>query len=118
MLVTPWKVFRCHSADIIQSMECNVMDAVVMLWSMELITDDLQRSICTKLGIDNKGKAMELTFAICNTLKSHHNQIEYLTQVCYALFQLENEGLRSILASILNVLKQPLPQGNVFFISL
>ena len=93
------------------------MDAVVKLWSMGLITDDLQRSICTKLGIDNKGKAMELTFAICNTLKSHPSPTEYLTEVCYALFQLENEGLRSKLESILNELKQPLPQG-AFFISL
>ena len=93
------------------------MDAVVKLWSMGLITDDLRSSICTKLGIDNKGKAMELIFTICDTLKSHPNPTEYLTKVCYALFQLENEGLRSILESILNELKQPLPQG-AFFISL
>ena len=93
------------------------MDAVVKLWSMGLIANDLRSSICTKLGIDNKGKARELIFTICDTLMSHPSPTEYLTKVCYALFQLENEGLRSILESILNELKQPLPQG-AFFISL
>ena len=93
------------------------MDAVVKLWSMGLIANDLRSSICTKLGIDNKGKATELTFTICDILMSNPSPTEYLTKVCYALFQLENEGLRSILESILNELKQPLPQG-AFFISL
>ena len=93
------------------------MDAVVKLWSMGLIANDLRSSICTKLGIDNKGKARELIFTICDTLMSHPSPTEYLTEVCYALFQLENEGLRSKLESILNELKQPLPQG-AFFISL
>ena len=90
------------------------MDAVVKLWSMGLIANDLRSSICTKLGIDNKGKARELIFTICDTLMSHPSPTEYLTKVCYALFQLENEGLRSKLESILNELKQPLPQGAFF----
>ena len=91
------------------------MDAVVKLWSMGLITNDLRSSICTKLGIDNKGKARELIFTICDTLMSHPSPTKYLTKVCYALLQLENEGLRSKLENILKVLNQPaLPQGNIF----
>ena len=81
-----------------------------------MISEDSRIHVSTLTGVDDYKRASELTMCIQNILKSHSNPTEYLTQVCYALFELENEGLNPILISILDELEQPLPPGIYIYI--
>ena len=79
-----------------------------------MISETSRNHVSTLTGVDDYKRASELTRCIQNILKSHLNPTEYLTKVCYALFELENEELKPILISILNELGQPLPPGIEF----
>ena len=104
-------MFREHSADITQCISLDVMRVTDRLFAAKVIPEALRNEISTVLGLDDYKKANKLTVHIQNTLSSHSNPIEYLTDVCYALFLIDNETLKSILISILNKLGKPLPQG-------
>ena len=77
-----------------------------------MISEASKNHVSTLTGVDDYKRASELTMCIQNILKSHLNPTEYLTKVCYALFELENEGLNPILISILK--KLGLPPGIEF----
>ena len=77
-----------------------------------MISKDSRDHVSTVTGVNDYKRASELTRRIEDFIKStDSNPTENLTQVCYALFKLENEGLKPILISILNELEQPLPPG-------
>ena len=111
LLVCPKELFRQHSADITQCISLDVIPVADRLFAAKLIPEQLRNRISTVLGVDDYEKANKMTVHIHNTLSSHSNSIEYLTDVCYALFLIENESLQHFLISILNKLGKPLPQG-------
>ena len=79
-----------------------------------MISEASRDHVSTVTGVNDYKRASELTRRIEDFIKSDSNQTENLTQVCYALFKLENEGLKPILISILKELRQPLPPGIEF----
>ena len=111
MTHSPIDIFRHHSFNISKSITNSVNHVVDKLWASRLISDDIKDSLSTVLGIDNYTKASRLMGNIHNTLSSHSNPTEYLTEVCYALFHIDNESLKHFLISILKELGKPLPQG-------
>ncbi|XP_019859195.1 PREDICTED: uncharacterized protein LOC105314737 [Amphimedon queenslandica] len=115
--VCPRDLFREHSADITQCISLDVIRVADRLFAAKVIPEALRNRISTVLGLDGYEKANRITIHIQNTLSSHSNPIEYLTDVCYALFRLENEILKHFLISILNKLGKPPPQGSIQDIS-
>ena len=113
-VVSVEEIFRHHSADITQSISQDVTRANVILYSSKVIPKTLRNHVSTLTGVDDYKRGSELTMHIQDILTSHSNPTEYLTQVCYALFKLENESLKPILISILNELGQPLSPGIEF----
>ena len=109
--VCPKELFREHSADITQRISLDVVRVADRLFAAKVIPEQLRNEVSNVTGLDDYRKANRMTIHIQNTLSSHSNPIEYLTSVCYALFYIENELLKSILISILNKLGKPLPQG-------
>ena len=108
---SPIDIFRHHSFNISKSIANSITHVVDQLWASELISDDIKDSLSTVLGIDHYSKASKLIGNINNILKTHQNPTEYLTQVCHALFHIDNEPLKHILNRILKELGKPLPQG-------
>ena len=104
-------MFRKHSADITQCISLDVMRVTDRLFAAKVIPEPLRNRTSNVTGLDDYEKASKMTLHIQNTLSSHSNPIEYLTDVCYALFHIDNETLKHILISILNKLGKPLPQG-------
>ena len=113
-VVSVGEIFRPHIADITQSISLNVTRANNILYSSNVISEASSDHVSTLRGVDDYDRASELTRCIQKFIKSHLNPTEYLTKVCYALFELENESLKPILNSILNELGQPLPPGIEF----
>ena len=107
----PIEIFRHHSFNISKSIANNITHVVDELWASELISDDIKDSLFTVLGIDHYSKASKLISNINSTIKTHQNPTEYLTQVCYALFHIDNKSLKHIPNRILKELGKPLPQG-------
>ena len=115
-VVSVEEIFRHHSADITQSISLDVTRANDILFASNVISEASRDHVFTLRGVDDYNRASELTRYIQNFIKSpHSNPTENLTKVCYALFKLKNEELKSILISILKKLRQPLPQGIVLF---
>ena len=111
LLVCPRELFRQHSADITQCISLDVIRVADRLFAAKVIPEQLRNEVSTVLGIDNYSKASRLMGNIHNTLKTHQDPTEYLTEVCYALFHIENESLQHFLISILNNLGKELPRG-------
>ena len=111
LLVCPRELFRQHSADITQCISLDVIRVADRLFAAKVIPEQLRNRMSTVLGLDDYEKANKMTVHIQNTLSSHSNPTEYLTNLCYALFHIENESLKHFLISILYKLGKPLPQG-------
>ncbi|XP_019863323.1 PREDICTED: uncharacterized protein LOC109592270 [Amphimedon queenslandica] len=111
--VCPRDLFREHSADITQCISLDVIRAADRLFAAKVIPEALRNEISTVLGLNDYKKANQLTVHIQNTLGSHLNSTEYLTDVCYALFHIDNEPLKHFLISILNKLGKPPPQESI-----
>ena len=116
LLVCPTELFRHHSADITQCISLDVIRVADRLFAAKVIPEPLRNRTSNVTGLDDYEKASKMTVHIQNTLSSHSNPIVYLTDVCYALFLIDNETLKSILISILNKLGKPLPQGKYQYI--
>ena len=104
-------MFRQHSADITQCISLDVIRVADRLFAAKVISEQLRNEVSNVTGLDDYRKANKMTVHIQNTLSSHSNPTEYLTEVCYALFHIENESLKDFLISILNKLGKPLPRG-------
>ena len=104
-------MFRQHSADITQCISLDVIRVADRLFAAKVIPEQLRNEVSNVTGLDDYRKANKITVHIQNTLSSHSNPTEYLTEVCCALFHIDNESLKYFLISILNKLGKPLPQG-------
>ena len=111
LLVCPRELFRQHSADITQCISLDVIRVADRLFAAKVIPKQLRNEVSNVTGLDDYRKANKMTVHIQNTLSSHSNPTEYLTDLCYALFLIENESLKHFLISILKELGKPLPQG-------
>ena len=111
LLVCPRELFCEHSADITQCISLDVIRVADRLFAAKVMPAQLRNRMSTVLGVDDYEKANMITVHIQNTLSSHSNPTEYLTQVCYALFCIENESLQHFLINILNKLEKELPPG-------
>ena len=114
-VISVGKIFRHHSADITQLISLDVTRANDILYASEVISKASRDHVSTVTGVDDYNRASKLTRYIQNYIESpHSNPTENLTKVCYALFKLKNEELKSILISILDELEQPLSPGIEF----
>ena len=107
LLVCPSELFRQHSAHITQCISLDVIRVADRLFAAKVIPGLLRNEVSNVTGLDDYRKAKKITVHIQNSLSSHSNPTEHLTEVCYALFLIYNESLKHIL----NKLGQPLPQG-------
>ena len=104
-------MFRQHSADITNCISLDVIRVADRLFAAKVIPKQLRNEVSNVTGLDDYRKANKITVHIQDTLSSHLNPTEYLTEVCCGLFLIDNESLKYFLISILNKLGKPLPQG-------
>ena len=111
LLVCPRELFRQHSADITLCISLDVIRVADRLFAAKVIPEQLRNRMSNVTALDDYEKANKITVHIQNILSFHSNPTEYLTEVCYALFHIENESLQHFLISILNKLGKELPRG-------
>uniref|UniRef100_A0A1X7T2P1 Uncharacterized protein n=1 Tax=Amphimedon queenslandica TaxID=400682 RepID=A0A1X7T2P1_AMPQE len=111
--VCPIELFRHHSANIAQCISLDVIRVADRLFAAKVIPQQLRNEVSNVTSLDDYRKANKLTVHIQNILSCHTDPTKYLTDVCYALFHIDNDPLKHILISILNKLGKPLPQGSI-----